>query len=79
VAKSAKSKNIVQVRTLPLLLLQNTTVYHQVQTWIVHDLDPLQLGFIQSENKLVPLKTDLPAAPERILNITKFNCKNCET
>jgi hypothetical protein len=83
VTKSAKSKNIVQVRTLPpttaAAKYHSYRVYHQVQTWIGHDLDPLQWGWIQSGNKLVPLKTDLPAAPERILNIIKCNCKNCDT
>jgi hypothetical protein len=80
VTKSAKSKNIVQVRTLPpTTAAAKYHSYHQVQTWIGHDLYPLQWGWIQSGDKLVPLKTDLLAVPERALYIFKCNCKNCDT
>ena len=83
ITKSTKSKNVVQVRTLPpttaAAKYHSYRVYHQIQAWNDNDLDPLQWGWVQTESRLVPLKTDLPAAPERLLNIIKCNCKNCDT
>ena len=83
ITKSAKSKNIVQVRTLPptsaAAKYHFYRVYHQIQAWIGNNIDPLQWGWTQSGHRLVPLKTYLSAAPERFLNIIKCNCKNCDT
>jgi hypothetical protein len=39
---------------------------YQVQTWIGNCLDPLEWGWDMTNNKLVPVKTTLHAAPQQI-------------
>ena len=78
------SSTVVQVQTLPptkvAARFHSFRVYLQVQTWIGHRLDPLEWGWCMSNNKLVPLKTTLPAAPERLLKIIRCSCKvNCDS
>lgn len=52
-------------------------VYHQVQKWLGHDLDPCQWGWSLVDNSLQPIPTTLPPAPERIMHVISCNCKTC--
>ena len=50
-------------------------VYHQVQAWLVQDLDPTGWGFKIKEGCHVPVTSQLPAAPDEILEIIHCSCK----
>ena len=55
-------------------------VYHQVQQWLGNELDPLKWGWKFEHGKLIPNPTDLPPAPEELLNIITCDCKtSCNT
>ena len=80
------SSSYVQVYTLPptsaAARYHSMRVYHQVQEWtsIDNTLQPKDWGWTLVQNKLLPTKTDLPAAPENLLKMVKCSCKqNCDT
>lgn len=50
-------------------------VFHQVQQWIGNYLDPEQWGWKLIKNKLVPITTLKPPAPERLLQLISCKCK----
>jgi hypothetical protein len=53
-------------------------VHQQVVVWkhLNHEaLDPLKWGWQLHENKLTPVMTDLPVAPDEVLNVVRCNCK----
>ena len=50
-------------------------VYHQVQAWLEQDLDPTEWGWKIKEGCHVPVTSQLPAAPEEILEIIHCGCK----
>lgn len=53
-------------------------VYHQVQLWQSNPLSPEQWGWIKGTDGLVPVTTDLPPAPEKLLHLISCTCtKNC--
>ena len=84
VHKANVSTSVVQVQTLPTAnsaaKYHSRRVYLQVQTWLDHKLNEIEWGWYRVENKLVPVKMDLPAAPERLLTIIKCGCKvNCDS
>ena len=84
VHKANVSTSVVQVQTLPptnsAAKYHSRRVYLQVQTWLDHKLNEIEWGWYRVENKLVPVKMDLPAAPERLLTIIKCGCKvNCDS
>lgn len=56
-------------------------VYYQVQQWKGNEsLLPTEWGWELSNNKLLPVKTNLPAAPKALLEIIRCNCKaDCST
>lgn len=57
-------------------------VYYQTQVWIGKGdkLNPEHWGWHIEDNKLLPIRTTLPPAPERLLRIIRCNCKfNCDT
>ena len=58
-------------------------VYFQVQAWEnLNDasLDPRQWGWEVDNRMLVPMLTDLPAAPEELLTVIRCNCQtDCST
>ena len=50
----------------------------QAVRWVnlnAQDLDPRQWGWQLEEAKFVPIYTDLPAAPDDILNVVRCKCK----
>ena len=58
-------------------------VYFQVQAWEnLNDayLDPRQWGWKVDNHMLLPMLTDLPAAPEELLTVIRCNCQtDCST
>lgn len=50
-------------------------VYYQVQTWQGNELNPEDWGWKLINNTLEPIRTLLPPAPEKLLNIIFCNCK----
>ena len=53
-------------------------VHLQVMQWITLDLkseDPKIWGWTQKDNKLIPVKTDMEAAPDSLLNAVRCNGK----
>ena len=50
-------------------------VYHKVQAWLEHDLDPTEWEWKMKEGSHVPVTSQLPAAPDDILEITHCGCK----
>ena len=50
-------------------------VYHQVQAWLEQDLDPTKWGWKIKEGCHVPVTSQLPAAPDEILEIIHCDCK----
>ena len=41
----------------------------------LHCLDPLHWGWKMVDGKLLPIKTDIEAAPEYLLNVVRCNCR----
>jgi len=55
-------------------------VYVQVQAWLGKNLSPVEWGWIEVNNKLIPVRMTLPAAPDRLLKIIRCCCKqNCDS
>ena len=53
-------------------------VYHQVQLWQSNPLPPEQWGWKKETDGLVPVTTDLPPAPDKLLHLISCTCtKNC--
>ena len=80
------SSSYVQVCTLPptsaAAKYHSMRVCYQVQEWMNKDkkLVPKDWGWSIVQNKLLPIKTDLPAAPDSLLKMIKCTCKqNCDT
>ena len=82
-SKVMTSTSCVQVHTLPptsaAAAFHSQRVHLQVQTWTKSNvLVPEVWELIQ--NQLRPVKTDLPPAPEKLLQTIRCNCKNsCDT
>ena len=51
--------------------------FHQVMQWalVCNVPEPLEWGWIQNENDLAPIKTDLASAPSSLKKIIRCNCK----
>ena len=84
VHKANVSRAVVQVQTLPptssAARFHSRRVYLQVQLWLDRPMNAVEWGWSRVDGKLAPLKTDLPAAPERLLTIIRCSCKvNCES
>ena len=76
----------VLVHTLPptsnAAKYHNLRVFLQCQNWIDNrdDLDPCQWGWQVISNRLMPIKSSLPPAPERLLKMIRCSCKtNCDS
>ena len=50
-------------------------VHHQVQAWLEQDVDPTEWGWKIKEDCHVPVTSQLPAAPDEILEIIHCGCK----
>ena len=78
------STTCVQVRRLPptraAARFHSLRVYLQVQTLVGNKKNPTEWGWCKANDRLNPVKTLLPAAPERLLKIIRCGCKlNCDT
>lgn len=77
--KLSSSKTFVHPRVLPPTSDGNRyhsyRVYHQVQQWRGNDLDPEKWGWRIVNGKLVPKQTELPAAPQSLLELVRCSCK----
>ena len=78
------STTYVQVQSLPptqaAAKFHSYRVYLQVQNWLGKNLIPVEWGWCKKKDKLSPVKTLLPAAPERLLKIIRCSCtQNCDT
>jgi 5'-3' exonuclease len=82
--KVATSTKAIDCKTLPptarAFQFHILRVYLQVQTWKGESLDPEQWGWKLKNGKLMPIQTDLPAAPEALLQVIRCTCKSgCTT
>ena len=50
-------------------------VYCQVLEWKGETVDPLEWGWKNHEGRLVPIPTNLDAAPKELLQIIRCSCK----
>lgn len=80
------STSSVQVHALPptsaAASYHSMRAYLQVQEWTenVSNLNPLEWGWKQAENLLLPIQTHLQPAPEDLLKIIRCSCKsNCDS
>ena len=77
--KLATSKTFIHPRVLPPTSAANKyhsfRVYHQVQQWKDNQLDPEKWGWKVFDGKMIPLQTDLPPAPQTLLQLVRCSCK----
>ncbi|CAG2223330.1 unnamed protein product [Mytilus edulis] len=76
----------VQVHSLPPT--SNAAKFHSLRTfyqskiWIQDDVEihPIYWGWYTSGNKLLPIRSTLPPAPDKLLKTIRCNCKqNCDS
>ena len=84
--KVSTKTSAVQVHTLPptaaAARYHSARVYLQVQQWMDKGshLNPEEWGWLRVADRLEPMKTDLPAAPDTLLKVIRCNCKTyCDT
>ena len=84
--KTTCSTVLVQPRTLPptssAAKYHSLRVYLQVQVWLARgkDMTAENWGWKVSDGKMLPILTDLPPAPQRILEVIHCKCKTgCTT
>jgi len=72
-------KTTFNIATLPptssAAKYHNMRTYIQVQDWLGNKMNPLEWGWERKNNEFVPVLSDLPSAPDKLLNITSCNCK----
>ena len=85
-SKVAVGTTFVQVHTLPptsaAARFHSLRVYLQVQEWLGNrrTVEPTQCGWRLECNSLVPVTTDIPAAPSDLLKVIRCSCKsNCDS
>ena len=82
--KVSASSTCVHLQALPptsaVAHYHSLRVYHQVQTWRGHNLQPIEWGWRVSNLKLIPIMTDKDVAPKSLLEVIRCNCKSdCST
>ena len=85
-SKVAVGTTFVQVHTLPptsaAARFHSLRVYLQVQEWLgnCQMVEPKQCGWRLERDRLVPVTTDIPAAPSDLLKVIRCSCKsNCDS
>ena len=77
--KVSKSVEAVEPKTLPpssaAANLHIKRVYHQVQAWLEHKLDPSQWGWIMENGHYKPRMTNLSPGPQELLEAIFCGCK----
>ena len=84
VQKVTSSTSFMQSASLPptsaSAKFHSMRVYYQVQYWIGNTLDPLCWGWEEKNRVYLPVMTDIPPAPQSLLNLVKCACKgDCST
>lgn len=79
--KVAKSTKHVELQSLPptssSAKYHSLRVYHQIQMWLGDmELDPSQWGWKVKKDGLIPIESDMPAAPKYLLETIACNCKS---
>jgi len=82
--KIATGTTFVQSECLPptsaAAVYHSLRVYYQVQQWKGVALQPQDWGWSLEDGKLLPIRTDLPAAHESLLEVIRCNCRSdCST
>ena len=82
--KVSTRNTVVQVQSLPptesAAKYHSFRTYSQVQYWIHGNTRPEEWGWTIKNGKMMPVMSDLPPAPDRLLKIIKCNCRvNCDT
>ena len=81
-SKVAVGTTFVQVHTLPptsaAARFHSLRVYLQVQEWLgnCQMVEPKQCGWRLERDRLVPVTTDIPAAPSDLLKVIRSSCKS---
>ncbi len=84
--KIATETSTVVAKRLPPT--EGATMYHslrafyQIHVWMQQsqELDPLNYGWKQGINRLIPIMTNLPPAPASLLSAIRCGCKgHCDT
>ena len=79
--KIATNTSRIHPQTLPptsaAAKYHSLRVYFQILGWKGHssEMNPLEWGWKKSDEKFMPLHTDLPPAPSEILKIIRCNCQ----
>lgn len=55
--------------------MHSLRVYLQVQSWHGQNLDPLEWGWEMRAGQLLPIGSEKPAAPDRLLKLTYCDCQ----
>ena len=78
VDKIVKSQTFVRPEKLPptesALKFHSYRVYLQIQSWKGNDLLPERWGWKLVDNELAPIPTDLPPAPQELLELIRCKC-----
>ncbi|CAC5426498.1 unnamed protein product [Mytilus coruscus] len=79
-ARVLTNKTCVQIHTLPptsnAASFHSQGAYFQMKMWMDKDnLNPFQWGWKVANRKLVPVKCTIDAAPSKLLNIIRCNCR----
>ena len=84
--KASTGKTCVELRSLPptsqAVKFHCDRVYHQVQTWMGtgDSLDPEEWGWRRVGNRLEPVMSKAPAAPQKLLHVVRCQCKgDCDS
>ena len=56
-------------------ILQQQSTYHAVQQWHGNEMSPTEWGWQRREGILVPVISDRPVAPEKVLKMISCGCK----
>lgn len=79
VHRASLSSSSFKLESLPptsgVATLHSFRTYHTIQQWQGNDLPPIEWGWQQREGMLVPIETDRPVAPEKVLKMISCGCK----
>ncbi|KAJ8018287.1 hypothetical protein HOLleu_43796 [Holothuria leucospilota] len=85
-SKVASSKTPIKLQALrptsAAARYHSLCVFLQIQQWVGarDDLVPHDWGWYTADEKLMPVKTNMPPAPEMLLKVIRCKCKtNCDT
>ena len=82
--KVVKCSKEIQAQALPptsnAAKYHSLRVFHQISEWMGKSLDATAYGWRKKDGKFLPVKTDVPPAPNYLLEVIHCNCKTgCST